>query len=979
MSLTFEINISGNTITQVDKQVSDIMIENSINSRCQEARINLRGEEYHPTIGAAVTIDINGDEQFSGYISRVQKDIKGVSTYKLQLIGKTNDLWRERITAKNTHAYTNKKTSYMISSLTHDFSDLTFPQVDTLGTTITGEMDFLDYSLGDAIEKINSFDDYSFYVNNDDELIYYNPTTTQSLNVTESMILDRKPFEYSDDEIFNEIFVKGNGVSGCASDNTSQGLYGKQYLKIDEPLIENVSDANTLANSYLDEYKDPVLQGSVTIDGDTSINLSQKFELSLTNLDINEDTKIVSYKHTIDKKGFRTTIEFGREAYEPAKEFGFLQKTNSNNQYGIYKAIADAETAEAAADGKIVSYWEDNSGDISDPHLGDLWFDTNDGNKVYRYNGTAWVNAQDEEIATAISAASTAQSTADGKVTTHYCAPWPSNVEIGDLWVNTSAGAGDDRMFRANVANANEWSEWDSWTDWRANYSDIAGSKPPIDATNNEIYYQSSTPVTGVTAGDIWIKTPDMVVYIYDTAWRQSSWSEIDSSDIANNSIATAHIQNTAITIDKIHNDAINASKIVDGSIVTAKLDDLAVTLSKIGNDEIDGTKIKDNSISTPHLTANCVTANEIAANSVGASEIIANSITAGEIAANTITASEIAANSINASELNSNCISAIHINTNAIESDHILAGAIGASEIAAHSITVDELDTLNFDTDSITIGDDATYPLKFGVYNNQAQFYPQTASTCDVGTSSRPFNTIHCNSITIHDSLIGEDAEDQDLGSNSVPFGTVWLKNLRIGNEPLGGGDLASSTRTFNTAYLNVIKPTTHNLYDIGTSTIAYKTINANRFARCSDQSNSSIGYPSYPFRRGYIQELYSSVHGGSMVGTSSYPYENMYCDDYHTTSPTDPTDINLKELKDFKFENKKLPGFVTDTYDKVDEEGNKTGETVKTLNLGNMIAYNFSICKEQQNEIEDLRDIILSLRNEVELLKVKNNDSNK
>lgn len=95
----------------------------------------------------------------------------------------------------------------------------------------------------------------------------------------------------------------------------------------------------------------------------------------------------------------------------------------------------DIAIAQGTADGKTISYYQATQPTGT---LGDLWFDTDDGNKVYYYNGTSWVSAADSGIASAIEAASTAQSTADGKVTTYTSATAPTSVEgIGDLWYDT--------------------------------------------------------------------------------------------------------------------------------------------------------------------------------------------------------------------------------------------------------------------------------------------------------------------------------------------------------------------------------------------------------------------------------------------------------------------------------------------------------------------------------------------------------------
>ena len=97
-------------------------------------------------------------------------------------------------------------------------------------------------------------------------------------------------------------------------------------------------------------------------------------------------------------------------------------------------AISDAE---AAADGKITSFYQTTAPTATG--VGDIWFDTDDGNKMYRWSGASWVVAQDTAITTAINAASDAQATADGKVNTYFQASAPTPEAVGDLWFETDA------------------------------------------------------------------------------------------------------------------------------------------------------------------------------------------------------------------------------------------------------------------------------------------------------------------------------------------------------------------------------------------------------------------------------------------------------------------------------------------------------------------------------------------------------------
>jgi hypothetical protein len=104
----------------------------------------------------------------------------------------------------------------------------------------------------------------------------------------------------------------------------------------------------------------------------------------------------------------------------------------------ITTAIQNAAASQEAADGKIDSFYQNDA--PSTASEGDLWFDTNDGNKIYTRRSGAWVVTQDSAIGTALQDAADADAKADGKVTTFYQNDAPTAEGIGDLWVDTNDG-----------------------------------------------------------------------------------------------------------------------------------------------------------------------------------------------------------------------------------------------------------------------------------------------------------------------------------------------------------------------------------------------------------------------------------------------------------------------------------------------------------------------------------------------------------
>ena len=122
---------------------------------------------------------------------------------------------------------------------------------------------------------------------------------------------------------------------------------------------------------------------------------------------------------------------------------------------GITDIAEIAEIASQAVSSKITTFYQ-TTAPTSGMHEGDLWLDSDNGNKLYRYNGSAWISVDNTGIAQALSEAATAQSIADGKIVTYYQPNEPDGeLGDGDLWIDSDDG---NRMYRYNE-------ELDDWID----------------------------------------------------------------------------------------------------------------------------------------------------------------------------------------------------------------------------------------------------------------------------------------------------------------------------------------------------------------------------------------------------------------------------------------------------------------------------------------------------------------------------------
>lgn len=162
---------------------------------------------------------------------------------------------------------------------------------------------------------------------------------------------------------------------------------------------------------------------------------------------------------------------------------------------------------------------------------GDTLFDTTEGNKQYRYNGTAWVSVQDAAIAAADQAAGQAQQTADNKNTIYYATP-PAGAVLkdGDVWFDGAK----IKTYRGTA-----------WVDSSTNLTTQQAETATTIATGkNKTYYTTyaARPTTGLTTGDLLFDTADKYkAYRYNgSAWESVRDGTIKDAQDAANAAKTA-------------------------------------------------------------------------------------------------------------------------------------------------------------------------------------------------------------------------------------------------------------------------------------------------------------------------------------------------------------------------------------------------------------------------------------------------------
>lgn len=99
--------------------------------------------------------------------------------------------------------------------------------------------------------------------------------------------------------------------------------------------------------------------------------------------------------------------------------------------------LQDIATTQDALDGKITAFYQPTA-PTTGMSLGDIWYDTDDQNLMYVWNGTQWLLGQNKRISELFQQTQTAQTTADKKAEVFFASTAPTAATEGDIWYKTT-------------------------------------------------------------------------------------------------------------------------------------------------------------------------------------------------------------------------------------------------------------------------------------------------------------------------------------------------------------------------------------------------------------------------------------------------------------------------------------------------------------------------------------------------------------
>ncbi len=346
-----------------------------------------------------------------------------------------------------------------------------------------------------------------------------------------------------------------------------------------------------------------------------------------------------------------------------------ISSASSNAQTALdeaLKAFDEAEaaalaagTAQATADGKNTVFYQ-TAAPSGTHKVNDVWFDTDDSNKMYYWNGSSWAAKQfgtnaiaNASITNALIADATIQSAKianldAGKITTGTL----SADRIGANTITANKIAITDFT---NYATANENFATTNIPAGTSGGTSISGGyivKPvasnqylmfcdytPCNLKSGEqIYYEMS--IKGATSG-----TVTAGIWCYNVVKNY-----IDSAGGGKHSISTTEtiISGTITVPSKADSAVYFLVGISDGNSTKSQIYVREVKFIRKNA----GNLIVDGAITTNKLSANAVTADKINASAVTTAKIATGAVTAGTIASGAITADKIAASAVTTDKL---------------------------------------------------------------------------------------------------------------------------------------------------------------------------------------------------------------------------------------------------------------------------------------------------------------------------------------
>ena len=265
------------------------------------------------------------------------------------------------------------------------------------------------------------------------------------------------------------------------------------------------------------------------VDGDARASIENLLEMY-----VNDKESFLRSVQTLTTKFKDSQSQFSEEIFLLSSQLESIAKRTTllaaQTESNMASVREYAEAVSSTADRKISTYSQ-NTAPTGTLTYGDIWYDTDDNNRQYRWNGLVWVEVT--------------------KIPTFRQTTAPSTATVGDLWMDTDD---NNKMYRWNGTS---WIATDdsriatSYSRWGVQTTAIGGGK---------------TAVAGIQLNSDSTGTSEFTVLADNFRVYKSGNTSSPMFDVG--------------TVNGVTTVGIKGNLVVDGSIVTKGLSSNTATIS---------------------------------------------------------------------------------------------------------------------------------------------------------------------------------------------------------------------------------------------------------------------------------------------------------------------------------------------------------------------------------------------------------------
>ena len=172
--------------------------------------------------------------------------------------------------------------------------------------------------------------------------------------------------------------------------------------------------------------------------------------------------------------------------------------------------------------------------------------------------------------------------------------------------------------------------------------------------------------------------------------------------------------------------EGVSQGAVADNSISTSKIIDSAVTTAKLADNSVSTVKIQDNAITNAKMANNAVDTAELVDGAVTTAKLAGGAVTSAKLADGAVTAAKVASGAITNAKLGSSAVAAANLTNNAVTTDKILNKNVTEAKIADGAVTADKIGSSAVTEPKIAAGAVTSTKLASGAAVSNIGYTPQ-------------------------------------------------------------------------------------------------------------------------------------------------------------------------------------------------------------------------------------------------------------